>query len=121
MPDTAASRKSPRVAGSAAGPGVGDSAGWRAAAGTGGAPEAVRWQDASEVERLLVERLIVDVVDDMELYVRDAVEEQVEEVADIERGIERGWPERRTYWLVNTVLEEVLGEVLEEVAAEAMA
>ena len=103
-----------------AGPGVGDSAGWRAAAGTSEAPAAT-WRGASEVERLLVERLIVDAVDDMGLYVRDAVEEQVEEVADIRRGIELGWPERNTFWLVNTVLGGVMGDMVAEVAAEARA
>ena len=90
----------------------------RAAAGAGDMPAAALWRGASAVERLLVERLIVDVVDDMGAYVRDAVEDQVEEVADIERGLAFG---RVTRGLRDDILAAVLDDAMEGVASEAAA
>ena len=59
-----------------------------AAAAVAAAASAVV-QGASELERWLLEQVVAGAMDDMETYVRDAIEEQAEEeswLADVARG-----------------------------------
>ena len=123
--EQATARKSPRVAGTAAGPGVGDSVGWMEAAGTGGgsgataetaavaaaaaaaiadaaaavaAAAATVVQGASVLESWLLEQVVSGAMDDMGAYIRDAVEEQAEEEAWLD-GVAPGRPDtRRAGW-----------------------